>query len=62
MRTTAKLLWLVMAALGLSACADSEQEDLRRWMVEQRAQVKPNVPPITEPKKFTPQALSLIHI
>ena len=56
MRTTAKLLWLVMAALGLSACADSEQEDLRRWMVEQRAQVKPNVPPITEPKKFTPQA------
>ena len=56
MRTTANLLWLVAAALGLSACADSEQEDLRRWMVEQRAQVKPTVPPITEPKKFTPQA------
>jgi type IV pilus assembly protein PilP len=25
-------------------------------MAEQRAQVKPSVPPITEPKKFTPQA------
>lgn len=55
MRTTAKLLWLAAAALGLGACADADREELRRWMVEQRAQVKPTVPPITEPKKFTPQ-------
>jgi type IV pilus assembly protein PilP len=34
----------------------SEQEELQHWMVDQRAQVKPTVPPITEPKKFTPQA------
>lgn len=34
----------------------SEQEELQRWMADQRAQVKPTVPPITEPKKFTPQA------
>ena len=34
----------------------SEQEELQRWMAQQRAQVKPSVPPITEPKKFTPQA------
>jgi len=34
----------------------SEQEELERWMADQRAQVKPTVPPITEPKKFTPQA------
>jgi type IV pilus assembly protein PilP len=41
--------------MGLSAC-ESGQEDMQRWMVEQRAQVKPSVPPISEPKKFTPQA------
>ncbi len=56
MKPVAKVLWLVLATLGLSACGDSDQEDLQRWMVEQRAQVKPSVPPISEPKKFTPQA------
>ena len=55
MRAASKVLWLMLATAGLSAC-DSGQEDLQRWMVEQRAQVKPSVPPITEPKKFTPQA------
>jgi type IV pilus assembly protein PilP len=55
MKIAAKVLWLTMAALGLSAC-DSDQDDLQRWMAEQRAQVKPSVPPISEPKKFTPQA------
>ncbi|MGJ7529397.1 pilus assembly protein PilP [Variovorax sp. GB1P17] len=54
MKAVAKVLWLTLATLGLSAC-DSGQEDLQRWMVEQRAEVKPSVPPITEPKKFTPQ-------
>lgn len=56
MRPVVKVLWLVLATLGLSACGDSDQEDLQRWMVEQRAQIKPSVPPISEPKKFTPQA------
>ena len=54
MKIVAKVLWLTLAALGLSAC-DSGQDDLQRWMAEQRAQVKPSVPPISEPKKFTPQ-------
>jgi type IV pilus assembly protein PilP len=49
-------LWLGVAAVGLTGCMGSEQEDLQRWMAEQRAQVRPTVPPITEPKKFTPQA------
>ena len=53
---TLSLLWITAAALGLTGCFGSEQEDLQRWMAEQRAQVKPSVPPITEPKKFTPQA------
>jgi type IV pilus assembly protein PilP len=54
-KAVAKILWLALAVAGLSAC-ESDQEDMQRWMAEQRAQVKPSVPPITAPKKFTPQA------
>ncbi|MEJ7686648.1 MAG: pilus assembly protein PilP [Variovorax sp.] len=56
MRTTLGFLWLGAAVVGLSGCIGAEQEDLQRWMAEQRAQVRPTVAPITEPKKFTPQA------
>ncbi|CAN5917093.1 pilus assembly protein PilP [soil metagenome] len=45
-----------VAVIALSACGDSGREELQRWMAAQRAQVKPTVPPISEPKKFTPQA------
>ncbi|MGI4778782.1 MAG: pilus assembly protein PilP [Janthinobacterium lividum] len=48
--------WLGALAVALSGCAGSDQEDLQQWMAQQRAQVKPTVPPIIEPKKFTPQA------
>ncbi len=54
MKVAVKILGVMLIASGLSAC-DSDQEDLQRWMAEQRAQVKPSVPRITEPKKFTPQ-------
>lgn len=55
MKAASKILCLALAAAGLSAC-ESDQEDMQRWMAEQRAQVRPSVPPITAPKKFTPQA------
>ncbi|WP_285414968.1 pilus assembly protein PilP [Variovorax sp. efr-133-TYG-130] len=54
MKVATKVIGIMLVAAGLSAC-DSDQEDLQRWMAEQRAQVKPSVPRITEPKKFTPQ-------
>jgi type IV pilus assembly protein PilP len=44
------------AVLLLGACSPSGQEELHAWMNEQRAQTKPQVQPIPEPKKFTPQA------
>ncbi len=56
MKAIVKWLCLALAAAALSACGDSDQEDLQKWMVEQRAQVKPSITPIAEPKKFTPQA------
>lgn len=43
-------------ALLLAACSSSGEEELQAWMAEQRAQTKPKVQPIPEPKKFTPQA------
>jgi type IV pilus assembly protein PilP len=43
-------------ALLLTACGSSGQEELQAWMNEQRAQTRPKVQPLPEPKKFTPQA------
>ena len=44
------------AALLLTACGSSGQEELQDWMTQQRAQTKPKIEPLPEPKKFTPQA------
>lgn len=49
-----KLLLVLVAAGALSAC-DSEDGEIQRWMAAERAATKPNIQPIPEPKKFTPQ-------
>jgi type IV pilus assembly protein PilP len=46
----------VLLALVVAGCGSSGQEELQAWMNEQRAQTRPKVQPIPEPKKFTPQA------
>ena len=51
----ALMLSLVAAGL-LAGCDGSDQGEVQKWMQEQRAQTKPQVQPIPEPKKFTPQA------
>ena len=48
-------LALMSSALLLSACG-SEDVELGEWMEQQRREVKPNVSPLSAPKKFTPQA------
>lgn len=52
------LYWsgLLVAVASLAGCGGSDREDLQRWMTEQRAAVRPTVAPISEPKKFAPQA------
>lgn len=50
------LVAVAATAVLVVACGSSGQEDLQAWMSEQRAQTKPHVQPIPEPKKFTPQA------
>jgi len=48
---------LALAAVvltGMAACS-SEQDELVQWMEQQKREVKPNVQPLTPPKKFNPQ-------
>ena len=54
--TRPRFLLPVALLATLAACGGSEQDEVQRWMNEQRAQTKPQVQPIPEPKKFTPQA------
>jgi type IV pilus assembly protein PilP len=49
-------LGAVALALLVAGCSQSGQEELQAWMNEQRAQTRPKVQPIPEPKKFAPQA------
>ena len=45
----------VVSVLALAGCDSSQHEELQAWMTEQRQQTKPQVQPIPEPKKHTPQ-------
>ena len=44
----------LLAALLLAACG-AQQEELQGWMEQQKREVKPNVPPLSAPKRFDPQ-------
>jgi type IV pilus assembly protein PilP len=39
---------------GLMGCT-GEQDELSQWMEQQKREVKPNVQPLSPPKKFVPQ-------
>lgn len=47
---------LLLATVVLAGCGPSSEEGLQQWMQDQRNQTRPSVPPIPEPKQFTPQA------
>jgi type IV pilus assembly protein PilP len=53
LKTATSIFFLVLMIAG---CGSSGQEELQAWMNEQRAQTRPKVQPIPEPKIFTPQA------
>lgn len=54
--TAVRLVPAVLAAAALAGCGSSNVEEIQAWMTQQRAQTRPKITPIPEPKKFTPQA------
>jgi type IV pilus assembly protein PilP len=44
----------VTAALAISACSGSEQQQIEQWMSDVRKEVKPSVQKLPEPKRFEP--------
>lgn len=51
-----QLAILPVAVLVLSACSGADQGELGQWMAEQKGLAKPGIEPISEPKKFVPEA------
>ena len=47
----------VMLIAALAACS-GDQDELQEWMKQQTREVKPNVQPLSPPKKFVPQPYS----
>lgn len=54
--STLRIAAPLAAALLLAACGSADEGEIQQWMAAQRAQTRPKVQPIPEPKKFTPQA------
>lgn len=52
-------LSLAAAITVLAGCGGSGDDELRQWMTELRANTKPHVTPLVEPKKFQPQTYSM---
>ncbi len=46
----------LLCVLLLSACGESDVDEVRRWMKETSEQTRPTVKPLPEPKTFTPFA------
>jgi type IV pilus assembly protein PilP len=49
-----KALAVVPLVVALAGCG-AELEELQQWMEQQRREVKPNVSPLSPPRKFDPQ-------
>lgn len=49
-------LSVIVCSVGLVGCSPAGEDELRFWMAEQRANARVTVTPLTEPKKFIPEA------
>lgn len=54
MKHSALLILIALNSVLLSGCASDDEDELRTWMTEQRATIKPRITPIDEPKQFFP--------
>ena len=46
---------LVVGCVAVLAGCAGDQDELTQWMEQQKREVKPNVEPLSPPKKFIPQ-------
>lgn len=46
---------VLLFALPILGCGSSGEDEIRQWMANERAQAKPRITPISEPKQFLPQ-------
>ena len=46
---------IMLCTLSMLGCGSSGEDELRQWMANERAQAKPRITPISEPKQFLPQ-------
>lgn len=58
MSWTKKGLLILAPVFALVGCFPTGEDELRVWMTDQRANAKPSVTPLTEPKKFIPESYS----
>lgn len=49
-------LLVLAAALAVSGCSLSNEEEIHQWMASVRQGMRPTVTPVPEPKEFTPQS------
>lgn len=49
-------LGLMLCVMGIAGCGSSDHDELSQWMTEQRNAAKPQIAPLPEPTKFSPQA------
>jgi type IV pilus assembly protein PilP len=47
---------LLLLTCTLVACGAASEDELNQWMTEQKNQTHPRIKPISEPKKFKPEA------
>lgn len=56
MKRTLHFLALLPLVGVLAACGSADEEEVQKWMAEERKATRPRVQPIPEPKAFVPQA------
>lgn len=49
-----RLFFSILLLSGLSACGDGGVQEISQWMKDVRQHTKVSIPPLSEPKKFTP--------
>jgi len=56
---TLHICLIAFSVFTLLGCGSSGEEELREWMANERAQARPRITPLSEPKQFKPEAYAV---